>query len=265
MDKNKEVKNPMSNGNSTNSLSKILSSYLPKDVLEEIDINDSSKTNSLSKNSSSDNSMGKSTKSQTNNNNGNNNNSDSNNSGSNNNKGNNSDSSGSGNSKNDINNISLRKKYHSYPKNDTYSIKHKLIKNFLHENKYQKFIENNHTSINIRKINRSFSGRNINPKKNKLMKTKNKNKSPIIINNIASKNKEDIVNLGEEHINLNGKSLNNSDKNLNSKWNLSNEKKSKQLKLIYSHPNLNTYKITNNSYGYNLLNNNLNPHIIYLI
>ena len=261
MDKNKEVKNPMSNGNSTNSLSKILSSYLPKDVLEEIDINDSSKTNSLSKNSSSDNSMGKSTKSQTNNNNGNNNNSDSNNSGSNNNKGNNSDSSGSGNSKNDINNISLRKKYHSYPKNDTYSIKHKLIKNFLHENKYQKFIENNHTSINIRKINRSFSGRNINPKKNKLMKTKNKNKSPIIINNIASKNKEDIVNLGEEHINLNGKSLNNSDKNLNSKWNLSKEKKSKQLKLIYSHPNLNTYKITNNSYGYNLLNNNLNPHI----
>ena len=93
------------------------------------------------------------------------------------------------------------------------------------------------------------------------MKSKNKNKSPIIINNIASKNKEDIVNLGEEHINLNGKSLNNSDKNLNSKWNLSKEKKSKQLKLIYSHPNLNTYKITNNSYGYNLLNNNLNPHI----
>ena len=131
MEANKGDKKPMSNGNSANSLSKILSSYLPKDVLEEIDINDSSKTNSLSKNSSSDNSMGKSTKSQTNNNNGNNNNSDSNNSGSNNNKGNNSDT--SGNSKNDINNIKMRKIYHSYPK-DVYQIKHKLAKYFSHEN-----------------------------------------------------------------------------------------------------------------------------------
>ena len=254
MEANKGDKNPMSNGNSANSLSKILSSYLPKDVLEEIDINDSSKTNSLSKNSSSDNSMGKSTKSQTNNNNGNNNNSDSNNSGSNNNKGNNSDS--SGNSKNDI---GLRKKYHSYPKDDTYSIKHKLIKNFFHENRYQKFIESNHASINLRRINRSFSGRNINPKKNKLMKSKNK--SNVIINNIASKNKEDINKIDENHINLNRNTLNNSDKNVSSKWTLSNEKKSKQLKLIYSHPNLHTYKIGNNSYGFNILSNSPNPHI----
>ena len=257
MEANKDNKNPMSNGNSANSLSKILSSYLPKDVLEEIDINDSSKTNSLSKNSSSDNSMGKSTKSQTNNNNGNNNNSDSNNSGSNNNKGNNSDS--SGNSKNDINNIGLRKKYHSYPKDDAYSIKHKLIKNFFHENRYQKFIESNHASINLRRINRSFSGRNINHKKNKLMKSKNK--STIIMNNIATKNKEDINKIDENHVNLNRNNLNNSDKNVSSKWTLSNEKKSKQLKLIYSHPNLNTYKIANNSYGFNLLNNSPNPHI----
>ena len=122
MEGNKDDKQQISQGNivnnSMNSLSKILSPYLPKDVLEEIDIVDSSKINSLSKNSS-----GKSTKSQTNNNNGNNN-SDSNNSGSNNNKGNNSDT--SGNSKNDISNINLRKVYHSYPKNENYQIKHKI-------------------------------------------------------------------------------------------------------------------------------------------
>ena len=62
MEGNKDDKQQISQGNiinnSTNSLSKILSPYLPKDVLEEIDIVDSSKTNSLSKNSS-----GKSTKS----------------------------------------------------------------------------------------------------------------------------------------------------------------------------------------------------------
>ena len=116
MEGNKDDKQQISQGNivnnSTNSLSKILSPYLPKDVLEESDIVDSSKINSLSKNSS-----GKSTKSQTNNNNGNNNNSD-------NNKGNNSDT--SGNSKNDISNINLRKVYHSYPKNENYQIKHKI-------------------------------------------------------------------------------------------------------------------------------------------
>ena len=54
-----------------NSSANALSSYLPKDVLEEIDINNSSKTNSLSKNSLSDKSMDKTTKSQTNNNNNN--------------------------------------------------------------------------------------------------------------------------------------------------------------------------------------------------
>ena len=257
MESNKEVNKPMSNGNSANSLSKILSSYLPKDVLEEIDINSSSKTNSLSKNSSSDNSMGKSTKSQTNNNNGNNNNSDSNNSGSNNNKGNNSDS--SGNSKNDINNIGLRKMYHSYPKNDTYMVKHKLKKYFLHENRYQKY-QDCHNTINIRRINRSFSGRNLHRKKNSLIISKNK--GTITINNISSKDKKDIHVINDNNINLNRINLNNSDKNISSKWNLSNEKKSKQLKLIYSHPNLNnTYKISNNSYGFNLLNNNPNPHI----
>ena len=257
MESNKEVNKPMSNGNSANSLSKILSSYLPKDVLEEIDINSSSKTNSLSKNSSSDNSMGKSTKSQTNNNNGNNNNSDSNNSGSNNNKGNNSDS--SGNSKNDINNIGLRKIYHSYPKNDTYMVKHKLKKYFLHENRYQKY-QDCHNTINIRRINRSFSGRNLHRKKNSLIISKNK--GTITINNISSKDKKDIHVINDNNINLNRINLNNSDKNISSKWNLSNEKKSKQLKLIYSHPNLNnTYKISNNSYGFNLLNNNPNPHI----
>ena len=254
MESQKDEQKHMSNGNSANNLSKILSSYLPKDVLEEIDINDSSKTNSLSKNSSSDNSMGKSTKSQTNNNNGNNNNSDSNNSGSNNNKGNNSDT--SGNSKNDI---SLRKKFHSYPKNDTHSIKHALMKHFINENKYQKLKESTFNTINISRINRSFSGRNISLKKNKFIIQKNKNSNKK--NNFALKNKDDIDKIEDEHINLNRNSLNNSDKNLSSKWNLSNEKKSKQLKLIYSHPNLNTYKITNNFYGYNNINNSPNPII----
>ena len=254
MESQKDEQKHMSNGNSANNLSKILSSYLPKDVLEEIDINDSSKTNSLSKNSSSDNSMGKSTKSQTNNNNGNNNNSDSNNSGSNNNKGNNSDT--SGNSKNDIR---LRKKFHSYPKNDTHSIKHALMKHFINENKYQKLKESTFNTINISRINRSFSGRNISLKKNKFIIQKNKNSNKK--NNFALKNKDDIDKIEDEHINLNRNSLNNSDKNLSSKWNLSNEKKSKQLKLIYSHPNLNTYKITNNFYGYNNINNSPNPLI----
>ena len=161
--------------NSTNSLSKILSPYLPKDVLEESDIVDSSKINSLSKNSS-----GKSTKSQTNNNNGNNNNSDSNNSGSNNNKGNNSDT--SGNSKNDISNINLRKVYHSYPKNDKYQIKHKIIKYFLHETKYQNMIDNNHNLINIRRKCKSS-----NNKRNQII---SKNSNSININNKRSKHKK---------------------------------------------------------------------------
>ncbi len=46
----KETPNNVESANSNN----LLSSYLPKDVLEEIDITNSSKTNSLSKNSSSD-------------------------------------------------------------------------------------------------------------------------------------------------------------------------------------------------------------------
>ena len=49
----KEKSNKQNMGNSGS----ILSSYLSKDVLEEIDINDSSKTKSLSKNCSSDKSM----------------------------------------------------------------------------------------------------------------------------------------------------------------------------------------------------------------
>ena len=58
-------------------------------------------------------------------------------------------------------------------------------------------------------MNRSFSGRNINPKKNKLIKPKNKNKSTIITNNIASKNKKDINKIEEDDINSNRKNLNN--------------------------------------------------------
>ena len=69
----KETSTKSNPNNSTNALS----AYLPQDVLEEIDINYSSKTNSLSKNSTSDKSMDKTTKSQTNHNN-NNGNSDSN-------------------------------------------------------------------------------------------------------------------------------------------------------------------------------------------
>ena len=255
MEESKETKKGINTETNSNSLSKILSSYLPKDVLEEIDINDSSKTNSLSKSSSSDNSMGKSTKSQTNNNNGNNNNSDSNNSGSNNNKGNNSDS--SGNSKNDISDIHLRKIYHSYPKKDSYEIKHKLIKHFLHENRFQKIKESNYNQIPIRKIYRSFSRKNINTKQNKI---KSKSKSTITIKNINPNNKNDI---GGNNINLiknNRKNLNNSDKNVSAKFNNSKDNSSKELKLIYSHPDLNTHKITNNSYGFNLLNNSINNY-----
>ena len=54
---------------------------------------------------------------------------------------------------------------------------------------------------------------------------------------------------------------NNSDKNLSSKNNQFNEKKSKQLKLIYSHPNLNSYKLSNNSFGFNLLNKSPNHNL----
>ena len=260
MEMNKEDKKEVSNGNSTNNLSKILSSYLPKEVLDEIDINDSSKTNSLSKNSSSDNSMGKSTKSQTNNNNGNNNNSDSNNSGSNNNKGNNSDT--SGNSKNDINNIKMRKIYHSYPK-DIYQIKHKLAKHFSHENKYKILKENNHNLINVRSINRSFSGRNLSKSKRSYIIPKNKSNITFVKKSSKKKNdfcenKGNNYELNNEHRNI----LNNSDNNLTSNLNQWNEKKPKQLKLIYSHPNLNNYKIEKNSYGINLLNSSPNSDII---
>ena len=244
MEGNKDDKQQISQGNiinnSTNSLSKILSPYLPKDVLEEIDIVDSSKTNSLSKNSS-----GKSTKSQTNNNNGNNNNSDSNNSGSNNNKGNNSDT--SGNSKNDISNINLRKVYHSYPKNDKYQIKHKIIKYFLHETKYQNMIDNNHNLINIRRKCKSS-----NNKRNQII---SKNSNSININNKRSKHKKSFNKIGEKKLNqIERNNIYNSDKNLTSRYSHSKEKNSKHLNLIYSHPNLSAYKKTDNIFGFNELN-----------
>ena len=246
MEESKGDKKGVSNNINSNSLSKMLSSYLPKDVLDEIDINDSSKTNSLSKNSSSDNSMGKSTKSQTNNNNnGNNNNSDSNNSGSNNNKGNNSDS--SGNSKNDIFNIHLRKIYNSYPKKESYHIKHKLFKYFFRDNRFQK-INNQKPKRNIY---RSFSWKNINTKSKKI---KQKNKSTNTIKKIEPVNKN---NIEENKINI-IQNNQNTFSNSNSKWNKSNEDSSKQLKLIYSHPNLNTYKYSNNSNEFNILNNSMN-------
>ena len=254
----KKDENPTYKDTNSNNLSKILSPYLPKEVLEEIDINDSSKTNSLSKNSSSDNSMGKSTKAQTNNNNGKN--SDSNNSGSNNNKGNNSDT--SGNSKNDINHINLNRKYHSYPKDDIYQIKHKLKKYFFHENKYHKKKESNHSIINIRKLNRSFSRKNVNVNKSRhIFSNSNDN---ISINNIVSKDRKKFNNLEENNfgININEKfNCNNSDNNISSKYNKPNEKKSKQLKLIYSHPNLNSYKLSNSSYGFNIINKSPNPNV----
>ena len=259
MEDQKKVENHPYKDPSSNNLSKILSPYLPKEVLEEIDINDSSKTNSLSKNSSSDNSMGKSTKSQTINNNGKN--SDSNNSGSNNNKGNNSDT--SGNSKNDINKINLNRKYHSYPKDDLYQIKHKLKKYFFHENKYNKKKESNHSIINIRKINRSFSRKNLNVNKTRHIFS-NSNDNIIHNNNIITKSKKEFNNLEESNININKHekyNFNNSDKNISSKWSHPKENKSKQLKLIYSHPNLNTYKLANNSHGFNLLNTSPNPNI----
>ena len=260
MEDRKKDENPSYKDSNSNNLSKILSPYLPKEVLEEIDINDSSKTNSLSKNSSSDNSMGKSTKAQTNTNNGKN--SDSNNSGSNNNKGNNSDT--SGNSKNDINKIDLNRKYHSYPKDDLYQIKHKLKKYFFHENKYHKKKESNHSIINIKKLNRSFSRKNVNVNKTRHIFSNSNNNIIININNTVPKNKKEFNNLEENNFDINKKekyNINNSDTNLSSKFTQTNEKKSKQLKLIYSHPNLNSYKLSNNSFGFNLLNKSPNPNL----
>ena len=106
-----KIKEETSSKSKTNNTANILTSYLPKDVLEEIDINVSSKTNSLSKNSSSDKSMDKTTKSQTNHNN-NNGNSDSNgnsnsNSNSNDNNGKNGNSN-SGTGSNEENNLSSK-------------------------------------------------------------------------------------------------------------------------------------------------------------
>ena len=89
--------------------SNILTSFLPKDILEEIDINDSSKTNSLSKNSSSDKSMDKTTKSQTNHNN-NNGNSDSNGNSNSNNIGKNGNSNSGSNEENNLSSKSLPNK-----------------------------------------------------------------------------------------------------------------------------------------------------------
>ena len=78
MDVNKYSKNKQaSKDKNLNNYTKMLSSFLPKDVLEEVDINNSSKTNSLSLNILSDKSTNKSRKSKiNNNNNGNSNNSD---------------------------------------------------------------------------------------------------------------------------------------------------------------------------------------------
>ncbi len=99
----KEAPNKSKPNNSTNTLK----SYLPKDVLEEIDINDSSKTHSLSKNSSSDKSMDKTTKSQTNHNN-NNGNSDSNGNSNNSNDNGKNGNSNSNSGSNEENNLSSR-------------------------------------------------------------------------------------------------------------------------------------------------------------
>jgi len=83
MKNDKEKAKEMPNNSNVNNIA----SYFPRDVLDEIDINDASKTKSLFKNSSSDKSMDKSIKSQANknnnnksdNSNGNNNNSNENN------------------------------------------------------------------------------------------------------------------------------------------------------------------------------------------
>ena len=112
--KNNEIKpkETSSSKSKPNNSTNALSSYLPKDVLEEIDINNSSKTNSLSKNSLSDKSMDKTTKSQTNHNNNNgtssNGNSNSNSNSNDNNNGKNGNSSGSGSGSNEENNLSSR-------------------------------------------------------------------------------------------------------------------------------------------------------------
>ena len=105
MKKDGQKTNEASVKSKPNNSNKTLSSYLPKDVLEEIDINDSSKTNSLSKNSSSDKSMDKTTKSQTNHNN-NNGTSDSN--GNSNNSNDNGKSGNSNSGSNEENNLSSR-------------------------------------------------------------------------------------------------------------------------------------------------------------
>ena len=286
MDVNKHSNNKLSSKDKNiNNRTKTLSSYLPKDVLEEIDINDSSKTNSLSKNSSSDKSMDKTTKSQTNNNNGNNNisdsnnsnNTNSNNSGSNNNKRDNSNSSGniSGNSNNNERQMN-RKIYNSHPKKQSYQINPKLFKNLLPHNYFtntvvdnsniseSKNANNNRNDIN--KINNSFNGNNLNINisgiNNNINGTNSIDMNGIsnheinVIeenNNKLSKTKIENINKcykeGNEENEINGKDI-------STKWKDSSKKLHKNGR--YSNLNLNHYQNFNFSNGLGELNNSMN-------
>ena len=134
---------------------------------------------------------------------------------------------------------------------------------YINENKYKILKENNHNLINVRSINRSFSGRNLSKSKRSYIIPKNK--SNITFVKKSSKKKNDFCENKGNNYEINNKHrniLNNSDNNLTSNLNQWNEKKPKQLKLIYSHPNLNNYKIEKNSYGINLLNSSPNSDII---
>ena len=279
-----------SNDNFSNNRTKMLSSYLPKDVLEEIDINYSSKTNSLSKNSSSDKSMDKSTKSQTNNNNGNNNNSDSNNSnnsnksnsnksGSNNNKRDNSNSSGNSNGNSNNNERHMNRKiYNSHPKKNSYQINPKLFKNLLPHNYFTNTIINNsnisesknvnNNRIDINKINNSFNGNNLNINLNDINNNINN------INNININGINNINEINENSDNINNKEPKNmnkifldeeneenekSEKNISTKFKRAKKKKIK--KINYSNldlTKLHNLNYSNNSFRYKNINNNMN-------
>ena len=268
-----------------NDRAKMLSSFLPKDVLEEIDINDSSKTNSLSKNSSSDKSMDKTTKSQTNNNNGNNNNSDSNNSNntnsnkssSNNNKRDNSNSSGniSGNSNNNEKQMN-RKIYNSHPKKQSYQINPKLFKNLLPHNYFTNTVVDNsyisesknanNNRIDINKINNSFNGNNLNINISGI----NNNINGINSINMNGINNHEINAIGENDNKLNETKIENinkcykegnevderNGKDISKKWKDSSKKLHKNGR--YSNLNLNPYHNLNYSNGFGELNNSMN-------
>ena len=116
-------------------------------------------------------------------------------------------------------------------------------------------IDNNLNLINIRRKCKSF-----NNKRNQII---SKHSNSININYRRSKHKKSFNKIGKNKLNqIERNNIYNSDKNLTSRYNQSKEKNSKHLNLIYSYPNLNTYKKTDNIFGFNLLNTFINIYLL---